>query len=191
MIEESSVECRSVDEVYMRLALIAKSKSTCVRNQVGAVLVLPSGDTISGHNGTPEGMKSCLEGGCFRCARPKQFPPGQGYDICLCVHAEQSALLSAARSGIAIKGATIYSTMRPCFGCSKELVQAGVNTIVYLDDWRHQNKEIHRIYEMMEFPLTFRHIHLVSKDEDLISIEDTVSDEHGHGLGEAVQLSLV
>lgn len=178
------------DELYMRQALAEKSRSTCRRNHVGAVLVLNDGIVIQGHNGTPEGMKSCLDGGCFRCKRPKSFPAGQGYDVCLCVHAEQSVLLKAARRGIAVEGATIYSTMRPCFGCSKELVQAGVPYVVYLDDWRHQNREIHHLYEEMNFPLSFRRIHLVNRGDEPITIEGPVVDEHGHSVGETEQLSL-
>ena len=53
-------------------------------------------------------------------------PSGTGYDLCICVHAEQNALLAAARFGIAVEGSTMYTTMRPCFGCTKELLQAGV-----------------------------------------------------------------
>jgi dCMP deaminase len=81
-------------------------------------------------------MKNCLEGGCLRCRNPKaQFPSGTGYDLCICVHAEQNVLLSAARFGIAVEGATIYSTMQPCFGCAKELLQAKIKRIVYLHPW--------------------------------------------------------
>jgi dCMP deaminase len=179
------------DELYMRQALAAKSQSTCIRNQVGAVLVLKYGITIPGHNGTPDGMKSCMDGGCYRCAKPKYFPPGQGYDICLCVHAEQSALLRAAQLGISVAGATVYSTMRPCFGCSKELVQAGVLNVVYLDEWRHKDKEIHHIYERMNFPLSFRRIHLVDREDEPLTMETPVVDEHGHSVGEADQYSLI
>jgi dCMP deaminase len=81
-------------------------------------------------------MKNCLEGGCLRCRNPKGlFPTGTGYDLCICVHAEQNALLTAARFGIAVGGATIYTTMQPCFGCGKELLQAMVKRIVYLHPW--------------------------------------------------------
>ena len=69
-------------------------------------------------------MKNCDQGGCERCANPEQYPSGTGYDVCICVHAEQNALLAAARFGIAVEGAMLYSTMRPCFNCSKELLQA-------------------------------------------------------------------
>ena len=59
----------------------------------------------------------------------------RGYDLCICVHAEQNAFLSAARFGIAVEDATIYTTMQPCFGCAKELAQAKINKVVYLHPW--------------------------------------------------------
>lgn len=87
-------------------------------------------------------MKNCLQGGCLRCQNPGgRFPSGTGYDLCICVHAEQNALLTAARFGIAVNGATIYSTMQPCFGCAKELLQAEVMRVVYLHPWSPTDPE--------------------------------------------------
>ena len=55
--------------------------------------------------------------------------PGRGLDRCICVHAEQNALLQAARFGVRIEGSTLYSTLSPCFGCLKEAIQAGVRRV--------------------------------------------------------------
>ena len=116
--------------------MAVRQKANCTGNRVGAVLVLENRVISTGYNGVPEGMKNCLDAGCLRCRNPKgQFPSGVGYDLCICVHAEQNALLSAARFGIAVQGATLYTTMQPCFGCTKELLQAHVKRIVYLHDW--------------------------------------------------------
>src|SRR5690606_39590484 len=90
------------------------------------------------------------EGGCERCANREKYPSSQGYDLCICVHAEQNALLSAARFGIPVEGSVLYTTMRPCFGCAKELLQARVHAVYYLHDWRHPNEEMWRQYEMLE-----------------------------------------
>jgi Cytidine and deoxycytidylate deaminase zinc-binding region len=67
------------------------------------------------------------DGGCYRCAnRDKSYKSGEAYDLCICVHTEQNAILAAARFGISTAGRTMYTTMRPCFGCAKEmLVDAG------------------------------------------------------------------
>ncbi len=124
------------DTYYMGIALAVRERANCTGNRIGAVAVLQNRIISTGYNGVPEGMKNCLQGGCLRCRNPDgRFPSGIGYDLCICVHAEQNALLTAARFGIAVGGATIYSTMQPCFGCLKELLQAKVKRIVYLHLW--------------------------------------------------------
>ncbi len=120
----------------MGIAIAVREKANCRGNRVGAVLVRENRVISTGYNGVPEGMTNCLQGGCLRCRNPYGlFPPGAGYDLCICVHAEQNALLTAARFGISVQGATLYTTMQPCFGCAKELLQAHVPRIVYLHPW--------------------------------------------------------
>ncbi len=124
------------DTYYMGIAIAVREKANCTGNRIGAVLVLENRVISTGYNGVPEGMKNCLEGGCLRCRNPKgQFPSGTGYDLCICVHAEQNTLLTAARFGISVQESTLYSTMQPCFGCAKELLQAHVKRVVYLHPW--------------------------------------------------------
>lgn len=124
------------DSYYMGIAFAVREKANCAGNRVGAIIVKNNRVISTGYNGVPEGMPNCLEGGCLRCSNPNgQFATGTGYDLCICVHAEQNALLSAARFGIAVEGATLYTTMQPCFGCAKELVQAHVANVVYLHPW--------------------------------------------------------
>jgi dCMP deaminase len=126
----------SNDEYYMGIAFAVRERANCTGNRVGAVIVKGNRVVSTGYNGVPEGMPNCLDGGCLRCANPGgQFPTGHGYDLCICVHAEQNALLAAARFGIAVEGATLYTTMQPCFGCAKELVQAHIERVVYLHPW--------------------------------------------------------
>lgn len=126
----------NTDEYYMGIAFAVRQKANCTGNRVGAVIVKGNRVVSTGYNGVPEGMKNCLEGGCLRCSNPNgQFEPGTGYDLCICVHAEQNAILAAARFGISVEGATLYTTMQPCFGCAKELVQAKINQVVYLHPW--------------------------------------------------------
>jgi dCMP deaminase len=99
----------------------------------GAVIVVDIAIIATGYNGTPIGVRNCDEGGCPRCA--SDAPVGSGYDACICVHAEQNAIVFAARHGNATQGGVLYTTLRPCFGCAKELLQAHVKQIVYLHDW--------------------------------------------------------
>ena len=87
-------------------------------------------------------MDNCPDG-CIRCkkrataADGEGFKSGEAYDLCICVHAEQNAILSAAKLGISVNNATLYTTMTPCFGCAKELLQAGIRKVYYHDEWTH------------------------------------------------------
>ena len=140
----------NVDQYMMGIAEAVKARANCQGSRIGALLVLEGRIVSTGYNGTPSDMTNCDEGGCERCANPEQYPSGTGYDVCICVHAEQNALLAAARFGIAVEGAILYSTMRPCFGCTKELLQARVKGVVYLEDWRHPDRELRSEYEKLQ-----------------------------------------
>jgi len=119
----------SWDEYFMKIAEEASTRSNCLRRKVGAVIVKQRTIISTGYNGTPIGVKNCFEGGCPRCL--SDVEPGQGYDTCICVHAEANAILLAARHGNATEGGVLYTTLRPCFSCLKEAVQAGIHEIVF------------------------------------------------------------
>ena len=138
------------NEYFMGIALAVRERADCIGNRVGAVIVLDRRIVSTGYNGTPENMPNCSEGGCHRCANRDKYPSGTGYDLCICVHAEQNALLAAARFGIAVQGSTLYSTMRPCFGCTKEMLQAGVREVYYLHDWTQLDPEKRAEYERLQ-----------------------------------------
>ena len=140
----------NVDRYMMGIAEAVKARANCRGSRVGALLVLEGRIVSTGYNGTPSDMTNCDEGGCERCSNPGRYKSGTAYDICICVHAEQNALLAAARFGIAVEGAILYSTMRPCFGCTKELLQARVKGVIYLQDWRHPNLELRSEYEKLQ-----------------------------------------
>jgi dCMP deaminase len=128
----------SKQEYFLLLALAARTRADCSGRRVGAVVVRDDRVISTGYNGTPIGMPNCSEGGCHRCANRETdaYPAGRGYDLCICVHAEQNAVLAAARFGQSTLGATLYTTTRPCFGCLKESLQAGLTAIHYLEDWQ-------------------------------------------------------
>lgn len=137
-------------DYYMHIAMAVRRRANCIGNRVGAILVRNDRIISTGYNGTPEGTRNCDEGGCERCAKRERYSAAHGYDVCICVHAEQNALLSAARFGIAVEGASIYTTMRPCFGCTKELLQARIHGVYYIHEWRHPNEELWRQYVMLQ-----------------------------------------
>jgi dCMP deaminase len=127
---------------FMGIAMAVRLRANCKGNRVGAVIALSNRLISTGYNGTPDNMPNCLEGGCYRCTnRDKAFQSGEAYDLCICVHAEQNAILAAACFGIAVKGSNVYTTMRPCFGCAKEMLQAQVHAIYYLHEWNPVAKE--------------------------------------------------
>lgn len=133
----------------MGLARAVQAGADCLGSRVGAVLVLDNRVISTGYNGTPAGFPNCGDGGCVRCrdsdlhrrgrgeeASDPEHTPGRGLDRCICVHAEQNAFLTAARFGMRVEGATLYTTLSPCFGCLKEAVQAGVVRIVFAEAYR-------------------------------------------------------
>lgn len=127
---------------FMNIAIAVRLRANCNGNRVGALIVLDHRIISTGYNGTPENMVNCLDGGCYRCAnRDKSYKSGEAYDLCICVHAEQNAILAAARFGIATAGSTMYTTMRPCFGCAKEMLQAQVRNVYYLHEWNPSAKD--------------------------------------------------
>ena len=150
------------DRYYMGIALAVRERANCMGRRVGAVIVRDDRVMTTGYNGTPSNMRNCDEGGCERCATSEQFAPGTGYDLCICVHAEQNALLTAARFGIAVDGATLYSTVRPCFGCTKELLQAGIERVFFLEDWSHPDSDLQHQYERIQgrFQGGIRHLQM-------------------------------
>ena len=121
----------------MLMAVAARQRAECLGRHVGAVLVRDGRTIATGYNGTPRGFARCNEEerGCHRCADPDRYPSGSAYDVCICVHAEQNALLTAARFGQQTLGASMTSTTQPCFGCLKEMLQAGITEVHYLHSW--------------------------------------------------------
>lgn len=102
----------------MRLATVVSTRSNCMKKAVGAVIVNDFRIVSTGYNGTPFGVKNCMDGGCPRCN--DYFPPGVGYDQDLCIHAEENAVIEAGRTKI--KGSTAYTTLFPCLMCAKSMV---------------------------------------------------------------------
>ncbi len=138
------------DQYYMNIAVAVREKANCTGRRVGAVIVKENRIISTGYNGTPEGMTNCMDGGCVRCGDKETYEASVGYDVCICVHAEQNALITAARFGNSIEGSVIYSTLRPCFDCTKAMLQAKVHTIYYLHDWSHPIGSLQEQYEMAQ-----------------------------------------
>lgn len=118
----------SWDEYFMEMAKLVATRSTCLRRQVGAVIVKDKCIISTGYNGACKKAAHCSEIGCIR--EKLNIPSGQQLDLCRAVHAEQNALIQAARYGISTEGSIIYVTVTPCFQCAKMLVNAGIKEVV-------------------------------------------------------------
>ncbi|MFY4730579.1 deoxycytidylate deaminase [Nitrospira sp. BLG_2] len=153
-------------EYFMGIAMAVRRRANCLGNRVGAIIVIDRRIVATGYNGTPENMENCLDGGCHRCANRDKYLSGTGYDLCICVHAEQNALLAAARFGIPVANAVLYSTMRPCFGCTKELLQAKISAVYFLHDWSHPDTDKQAEYARLQarFPNGIKRIDLDDPD---------------------------
>jgi len=110
----------SWDAYFMGLAIAASKRSTCDRAFVGAIIVKDKDVISTGYNGSPPGLPHCDDVGHFmvedHCSRT--------------IHAETNAILRAARNGVSIKGATIYTTHSPCLNCAKMIIGAGIVKVV-------------------------------------------------------------
>jgi len=119
----------SWDEYFMDIVDLVKERSTCLRRQVGALIVKDKRILSSGYNGAPSGCAHCDEIGCLR--EKNKIPSGERHELCRASHAEQNAIVQAAKHGIAIDGSTIYVTTQPCVICSKLIINSGITRVVY------------------------------------------------------------
>ena len=118
------------DARFMELARLVGTWSTCVRRNVGSVIVKDKRIIATGYNGAPSGVESCVSKGF--CLRDKMgIASGTRAEYCYATHAEQNALVQAAKLGISVDGATIYVTHRPCGICTKLIINSGIKRIVY------------------------------------------------------------
>jgi len=122
------------NEYFMNIATVVATRSSCVRRQVGAVIIRDNNIISGGYNGTPRGLPNCDEGGCARC-NSTSAAPGQSLAECLCSHAEENAITQAAFHGASVRGSTLYSTFKPCLICSKMIINAGLTRVVFGEDY--------------------------------------------------------
>lgn len=120
------------DVRFMELTQSIAKWSSCYQanRKIGAVIVKNKRILTTGYNGAPAGIKSCVEKGeCMR--RRLNIPSGTRHELCYAIHAEQNAIIQAAKLGVNIDGATLYCTHQPCILCAKMIVNAGIRRVVY------------------------------------------------------------
>ncbi|KAF8973514.1 cytidine deaminase-like protein [Flammula alnicola] len=165
----------SWDAYFMTLASLASRRSNCMKRRVGAILVRENRVLATGYNGTPRGLTNCNEGGCSHCngtldARGKS-------EECLCLHAEENALLEAGRERVG-NDCVLYCNTCPCLKCTVKIIQTGVKTVVYnltykVDDasaslFKEAGVQLRRYDPNSRFRL------LPAEDEGLVSVTSEV-----------------
>ena len=117
-------------EYFMDITRLVARRSTCMRRQVGAVMVKDKQILATGYNGTPRKITHCDVTGCLR--EQLKVPSGERHELCRGLHAEQNAILQAASHGVNISGSVLYCTDSPCIICTKMLINARISKVVYL-----------------------------------------------------------
>jgi len=129
----------SKDEYYLQIAHATSRRSTCLRRRFGAIIVKNDVIVSSGYNGSARGVVNCNNVGCLK--DKLDIPQYEGYDYCIGVHAEENAVINAARSGNCTLNGVMYifgeevktnkeTEPKPCSRCRRVLINAGIAEIV-------------------------------------------------------------
>jgi dCMP deaminase len=122
---------QDIDEFFMDIATLVASRSTCCKRKVGAIAVRDKRILSTGYNGAPRGVEHCTPDTCLR----KDIPSGEQLERCMATHAEANVVANAAYNGVSLKDAVLYCTTKPCLSCCKLLINAGIKTVYYLNDY--------------------------------------------------------
>ncbi len=143
----------SWDEYFLEIAKVVSTRATCLRRRYGAVIVKDNVIVSTGYNGSPRGAVNCIDSGVCR-RKELNVPPGQRYELCVAVHAEQNAIVNGPPERM--KDATIYiagfeadgslADGRPCLLCRRMIRNAQISKVVYLS----RNGEIVRVNRLEE-----------------------------------------
>ena len=132
---------------FMELAYKAAEMSTCASGRkVGAVFVKDKRILSTGYNAVPSGYPHPKT-----CERKEQgFESGEALDLCICLHAEINGITNAAKHGIALEGASVYCTTKPCKMCMGSLANVGVRTVYYDENYIDPGSLVVADYARME-----------------------------------------
>jgi len=117
----------------MEIARVVAKRSTCIRRQIGAVIVKDRQILTTGYNGAPSGLSHCIDGTCLR--DEMGIISGTRTELCRALHSEMNAIIQAAQCGVSTNGATLYCTHQPCSVCARMLINAGIVRVVYVGDY--------------------------------------------------------
>ena len=124
------------DARFMEMAQLVSGWSSCFRagRAIGCVIVKDKRIMTTGYNGAPAGIRTCRDR--QECLRDKLgIPSGTRAEVCYATHAEQNAIIQAAKLGVSIDGATLYCTHQPCSVCAKMIINAGIRRVIYREGY--------------------------------------------------------
>lgn len=131
----------SWDVYFMKICDDVATRSTCLRRQVGAIIVKENRILSTGYNGAPTGLTHCANIGCYR--QIHNIPSGTLAEKCRASHAEQNAIVQAAKHGISINDGVLFCTNFPCSICAKLIINAGIIQVIYKEDYNDElSKEL-------------------------------------------------
>ena len=128
----------SWDSYFLTIAHLTSQRSNCIKRKVGCIIVKDHRILSLGYNGTPRGTKNCFEGGCARCANGGSA--GAHLDLCMCLHAEENAMLFVSQKEI--ENSIMYITLLPCISCVKKILQCGIKKVIYEEDYSPELDEL-------------------------------------------------
>ena len=135
----------SWDQYFLTITRQVAERSTCLRAQVGAVIVRDKNILATGYNGAPAGLPHCLDVGCL--VYTSRTPTGETEENCFrTIHAEINAIAQAAKNGAGIRDADIYITHTPCIHCFKVLINTGIKRIFYEKPYK-----LHTIEDLLPY----------------------------------------
>ena len=135
-----------LNEYFLKLAMLVAERSTCLRHNIGAIIVKDKHVLSTGYNGAPANTRDCIELGCLR--NELKIPSGTQQEICRAVHAEQNAIIQAAYHGASVNGGTLYCTHTPCIICAKMIINAGIKKVVTYNSYN--DDEFIKLFEEAE-----------------------------------------
>jgi dCMP deaminase len=151
----------SWDQYFMDITRLVATRSSCLRRQVGALLVKDRNILATGYNGVPSGISHCNDAGCLR--ERLAVPSGERHELCRGLHAEQNAIIQAAKHGTNIDGSTLYCTTMPCIICTKMIINAGIARVIYSEGYADE------LAREMIAEAAIEVVHFTPGDKDAIS----------------------
>jgi dCMP deaminase len=123
----------TIDQYFLKMTHLIAERASCLRRQIGAVLVRDKRILSTGYNGAARSMPHCLDIGCLR--DELGIRSGTELENCRAVHGEMNAIIQCAIHGVSTEGATLYVNAYPCKICARMIMNAGIKRVVTIGEY--------------------------------------------------------